>query len=87
MILCVGCPQSRRTRDAGDGFTHRALWFALQLELQMLVRTGFTPAQALRSATLWSAEAVGVGNDLGSLERGKLADLAIVAGDPLQNIA
>jgi Tol biopolymer transport system component/imidazolonepropionase-like amidohydrolase len=61
--------------------------FALQLELQMLARAGFTPAEAIRSATLWSAEAVGVGNDLGSLERGKLADLVIVEGDPLQNIA
>jgi imidazolonepropionase-like amidohydrolase len=61
--------------------------FSLQLELQMLVRAGFTPAEALRSATLGSAEAVGVGNDLGSLERGKLADLVIVTGDPLQNIA
>ncbi len=61
--------------------------FSLQLELQMFVRAGFTPAEALRSATLWSAEAVGVGNDLGSLERGKLADLVIIEGDPLQNIA
>ncbi len=61
--------------------------FSLQLELQMLVRAGFTPAEALRAATLWSAEAVGVGNELGSLERGKLADLVIVAGDPLQQIA
>ncbi len=61
--------------------------FALQLELQILVRAGFTPAEAIRAATLWSAEAVGVSNDLGSLERGKLADLVIVAGDPLQQIA
>jgi Tol biopolymer transport system component len=60
--------------------------FSLQLELQMLVRAGFTPAEALRSATLWSAEAVGVGADLGSIERGKLADLVIVEGDPLRKI-
>lgn len=61
--------------------------FSLQLELQMFVRAGFTPAEAIRSATMWAAEAVGVGKDLGSLERGKLADLVIVEGDPLQNIA
>ena len=61
--------------------------FSLQLEMQMFVRAGFTPAEAIRAATLWSAEAVGVGNDLGSIERGKLADLVIVTGDPLQNIA
>ncbi len=60
--------------------------FALQLELQMLVRAGFTPFEALRSATLWSAEAVGVAADLGTIERGKLADLVIVEGDPLRKI-
>jgi Tol biopolymer transport system component len=60
--------------------------FSLQLELQMLVRAGFTPFEALRSATLWSAEAVGVSNDLGTIEPGKLADLVIIAGDPLQKI-
>ena len=60
--------------------------FSLQLELQMLARAGFTPFEALRSATLWSAEAVGVGSDLGSIERGKLADLVIVEGDPLRKI-
>jgi imidazolonepropionase-like amidohydrolase len=59
---------------------------ALQLELQILVRSGFRPFEALRSATLWSAEAVGVGSDLGSIERGKLADMVIVEGDPLQKI-
>lgn len=60
--------------------------FSLQLELQMLVRAGLTPAEALRAATLWSAEAVGVSADLGTLERGKLADLVIVDGDPLKKI-
>jgi Tol biopolymer transport system component/imidazolonepropionase-like amidohydrolase len=60
--------------------------FALQLEIQALVQAGFTPFEALRSATLWSAEAIGVGRDLGSIERGKLADLVIVEGDPLQKI-
>jgi len=60
--------------------------FSLQLELQMLARAGFTPFEALRSATLWSAEAVGVALDLGSIERGKLADLVIVEGDPLRRI-
>jgi hypothetical protein len=60
--------------------------FSLQLELQMFVLTGFTPFEALRSATLWSAEAVGVGKDLGTIERGKLADMVIINGDPLQKI-
>jgi imidazolonepropionase-like amidohydrolase len=60
--------------------------FALQLELQILVRAGLTPFEALRSATLWPAEALGVAQDLGSIERGKLADMVIIDGDPLSKI-
>ncbi|MEW6212787.1 MAG: amidohydrolase family protein [Acidobacteriota bacterium] len=60
--------------------------FTTQLEIQMLARAGLTPFEALRSATLWPAEALGVGDDLGSIERGKLADMVIVEGDPLQRI-
>ena len=59
---------------------------SLHAELQSWIDGGITPYQALRSATLWSAEAVGVGKDLGSIEVGKLADLLILEGDPLKNI-
>lgn len=59
---------------------------SLHTELQCWVDGGVTPFEALRSATLWSAEAVGVSKDLGTLEPGKLADLVIVDGDPLTNI-
>ena len=59
---------------------------SLHTELQSFVGAGLTPYQALRSATLWAAEAVGVSNDLGSIEPGKLADLVIINGDPLKTI-
>ena len=59
---------------------------SLHTELQCWVEGGVTPFEALRSATLWSAEAVGVSKDLGTLEPGKLADLVIINGDPLMNI-
>ncbi|GAB2544624.1 DPP IV N-terminal domain-containing protein [Spirosoma aerophilum] len=59
---------------------------SLHTELQVFVAAGLTPYQALRSATLWAAETVGVSKDLGSIEPGKLADLVIVNGDPLTNI-
>ncbi|MEJ0055100.1 MAG: amidohydrolase family protein [Bacteroidota bacterium] len=59
---------------------------SLQIELQNFVDAGLTPFQALRAATLYSAEAIGVEKDLGTVEAGKLADLVIVTGDPLKNI-
>lgn len=55
-------------------------------ELQSWVDGGISPYQTLRSATLYSAEALGVARDLGTLESGKLADMVIVDGDPLKNI-
>ncbi|WP_229216537.1 DPP IV N-terminal domain-containing protein [Dyadobacter sp. 3J3] len=59
---------------------------SLHSELQCWVDGGISPFETLRSATLWSAEAVGVSKDLGTIEKGKLADLVIVDGDPLVKI-
>ena len=59
---------------------------SLHVEMQLYVDGGLTPFQALQSATIRAAEAVGVAEDLGSVEAGKLADFVIVEGDPLQNI-
>ncbi len=59
---------------------------ALHLGLRAQVKFGLQPWQALQTATLLPAKAFGVEKDLGTLESGKLADLAIVAGDPLQDI-
>jgi Tol biopolymer transport system component len=60
---------------------------ALHLNLRAQVKVGgLPPWQALQSATLLTAKEVGVGKDLGSVERGKLADLAFISGDPLTEI-
>jgi imidazolonepropionase-like amidohydrolase/Tol biopolymer transport system component len=55
-------------------------------ELWMFVQGGMTPHEALRSATLHGARYLGMDGDLGSLEPGKLADLVILDGNPLENI-
>ncbi|HXB72912.1 MAG TPA: amidohydrolase family protein [Candidatus Acidoferrales bacterium] len=59
--------------------------FNLHGELEAYVMAGMTPYQALRAATVNPSKALGL--DAGSIEAGKLADLVIVEGDPLENIA
>lgn len=55
-------------------------------EFAIMVKYGMTPAQALRSATMNAAEPLGVQNEVGSVEPGKLADIIAVPSDPMQNI-
>jgi imidazolonepropionase-like amidohydrolase len=52
-----------------------------------MVRHGMTPIQAVRSATIVSAELLRASDDLGSVEPGRFADLVAVAGDPLDDIS
>lgn len=52
-------------------------------ELELLVRAGMKPAQALHAATLSAARLMGLDGELGTLEPGKLADLVIADGDAL----
>ncbi len=55
-------------------------------EIWMLGQGGMTPMQALRSATLSGAMYLGLDGDLGSLEVGKLADLIVLDGNPLEDL-
>jgi imidazolonepropionase-like amidohydrolase len=56
------------------------------MEIECLVKAGLTPLQALRAATGWAAECLGLERDIGTVEKGKLADLIVVAGDPLSDV-
>jgi imidazolonepropionase-like amidohydrolase len=61
--------------------------FSLHDELRLLVqRAGLTPSQAIVSATRWPAEFFGLQDVLGTIETGKIADLVLLAGNPLQDI-
>jgi imidazolonepropionase-like amidohydrolase len=61
---------------------------SLHTELMSYVEAGgLTPVQALRTATSAFADAMGLGNDLGSIAVGRLADLSMVEGNPLERIA
>jgi imidazolonepropionase-like amidohydrolase len=64
----------------------RPLKDAALLELGLWVRDGATPWQALVAATRNGAAICGVGHELGTIEVGKLADLIVVGGNPLDDI-
>jgi imidazolonepropionase-like amidohydrolase len=55
-------------------------------EMWMFVQGGMTPLEALRCATANGAAYLGMDKDLGSLEPGKLADIAVIDGNPLSDI-
>jgi len=56
------------------------------VELDMLVDAGMTPMQAIAAGTREAAACCGLERDLGTLEAGKLADLIVVDGNPLNDI-
>ncbi|MEN9418464.1 MAG: hypothetical protein RI988_2084 [Pseudomonadota bacterium] len=64
----------------------RPLKDAALLELGLWVRDGATPWQALVAATRNGAAICGLGDEMGTLEKGKIADLIVVGGDPLEDI-
>lgn len=61
--------------------------FSLYREIELYVRAGFTPMEALQAATLVPARAMKLDRESGTVEPGKRADLDVLEGNPLENIA
>lgn len=76
----------RVTAGSDSGFIFQLYGFAYVRELELLREAGFHPLEVIRSATLNGAEAVGMDNEIGSIQVGKLADMIVVEENPLQNL-
>ena len=70
--------------DTGNPFCFPG--FSLHDELALLVKAGLTPAESLRAATLNPAKFFGLDQTLGTIEKGKLADLVLLEANPLEDI-
>ena len=74
---------------AGTDITNNYLYpgFSLHDELALFVKAGFTPLEALQTATINPAVYLSRSDSLGSIEKGKLADMVLLDADPLEDIA
>lgn len=76
----------RVTVGSDSGFIYKLYGFGYVRELELLREAGFHPLEVLWSATLKGAEALGMDDEVGSIQVGKKADFAIVGENPLQNL-
>lgn len=76
----------RVTAGSDSGFIFQLYGFAYVRELELLQEAGFHPLEVIRSATLNGAEALGVADQIGSIEVGKQADMILVSENPLKNL-
>ena len=72
---------------SGSDPNHVLAGYGVHVELEMPVEAGLTPIQAIQTASQNVAQAWGKDKEYGSVEKGKIADLVIVRGDPRQNIS
>lgn len=75
----------RVTAGSDSGFIFQLYGFAYIRELELLREAGLHPIEVIMAATLNGAELLGVEDDLGSVEVGKLADFVLVEENPLAN--
>lgn len=89
--LVVRAAKARGVRIAAGtdygGFKINRLGAGNVIEVEELVSAGLTPAEALVAATKRGAEAMAMDSDIGTVEKGKLADLIATDADPLADIS
>ncbi len=76
----------RVTAGSDSGFIYQLYGFAYIRELELLREAGFHPLEVIRSATLNGAEALGMDDEIGTVEVGKLADFVVIEENPLRNL-
>ncbi|HET9032327.1 MAG TPA: amidohydrolase family protein [Dokdonella sp.] len=76
----------RVTVGSDSGFIYQLYGFGTIQELELLREAGFHPLEVIRSATLNGAEVLRADDRIGSVEPGKLADLAVLSENPLANL-
>jgi imidazolonepropionase-like amidohydrolase len=72
--------------DAGGTVGYNYQGYNTPWEVKILVGCGLSPMQAILAATKNNAEIIGVGDQIGTIESGKQADMLILNSDPLKNI-
>ena len=75
----------RVAAGSDSGFIYNLYGFGFIRELELLREAGFHPLEVVRSATLEGAELLGMDDQVGSIQVGKLADLVVVDENPLPN--
>ena len=76
----AGVPIVAGTDDTVPGYS-------LYRELELYVQAGFTPMEAIQSATIVPARVMNLDKEVGTIEPGKRADIIIVDGNPIENIS
>lgn len=75
----------RVTVGSDSGYIYKLYGFGTIEEFELLREAGFHPLEVLRAATLNGAELLGAADRIGSIEPGKLADMVVLADNPLAN--
>ncbi len=76
----------RVTLGSDSGYIYNLYGFGYIQEMENMREAGFHPLEVIRSATIMGAEALGMDDELGSIQVGKKADLVLVPGNPVANL-